>query len=298
MVWPAIIAAGAALAGGAMSSDANRRSMHEQMDAQREFARMGIRWRVEDAKAAGIHPLYALGAQTSSFSPVAVGDTMGPAIAQAGQDISRAMDATRTANERQAALMEERALANAARIQQQQNLDRQFALEAQRTSSQLATDEAQRALLYSQARRLDQQQGPPFPSSEPHWWSRPGRGGEAPVPPVGAVKTTPSEITSAAPGVGGEVAGVEPMFLRVRLPNGDIVNFPNPKLNMDSELVMGALGARAYASSWFGSLENDGLPRGYSSSRDYRWSRRRSPFRGRSHGGQHIGPAYPHRKGL
>lgn len=35
---------------------------------QREFAQNGIQWKVEDAKKAGIHPLYALGASTASPS--------------------------------------------------------------------------------------------------------------------------------------------------------------------------------------------------------------------------------------
>lgn len=36
---------------------------------QREFAQNSIQWRVDDAKNAGIHPLYALGAQGASYTP-------------------------------------------------------------------------------------------------------------------------------------------------------------------------------------------------------------------------------------
>lgn len=36
---------------------------------QREFAQMGVRWRVEDAKAAGLHPMYALTGGGAAFSP-------------------------------------------------------------------------------------------------------------------------------------------------------------------------------------------------------------------------------------
>lgn len=36
---------------------------------QREFAQMGIRWKVEDAEAAGLHPLYALGGSGPAYSP-------------------------------------------------------------------------------------------------------------------------------------------------------------------------------------------------------------------------------------
>lgn len=44
--------------------------MHrENIDLQKEFAQMGIRWRVDDAKAAGIHPLAAVGASGASYSP-------------------------------------------------------------------------------------------------------------------------------------------------------------------------------------------------------------------------------------
>lgn len=66
---------------------------------QKDFATHGIRWKVKDAKKAGIHPLYALGAQTTSFSPVSVGGAT-DAIASMGQDVSRAIDATRTQPEK------------------------------------------------------------------------------------------------------------------------------------------------------------------------------------------------------
>lgn len=41
----------------------------ENIAYQKEFAKHGIQWRVEDAKNAGIHPLAAIGAQTTSFTP-------------------------------------------------------------------------------------------------------------------------------------------------------------------------------------------------------------------------------------
>lgn len=61
---------------------------------QHEFAKNAISWKVQDAKQAGIHPLYALGANTVSFSPVSVGvsgnDPLASALGDMGQDISRA----------------------------------------------------------------------------------------------------------------------------------------------------------------------------------------------------------------
>lgn len=64
---------------------------------QKEFAQNGIKWRVEDAKRSGIHPLYALGAQVTPYSPVSVGDGGFSAM---GQDLSRAYMATRTEEEK------------------------------------------------------------------------------------------------------------------------------------------------------------------------------------------------------
>lgn len=90
------------------SQDFAMQQQAANLAAQREFAQMGIRWKVDDAKAAGIHPLYALGAQTHSFSPIAVssGDNPATSFGSMGQDISRAVNAGRTADERQSAVSE------------------------------------------------------------------------------------------------------------------------------------------------------------------------------------------------
>lgn len=90
-----LISAGASILGGVLG----RNSANDALDQQREFAKHGIRWKVEDAKAAGIHPLFALGAPPTPFS-MPVGNDFGAGIAAAGQDIGRAIDARRTAPER------------------------------------------------------------------------------------------------------------------------------------------------------------------------------------------------------
>lgn len=67
---------------------------------QKEFAQMGITWRIEDAKRAGIHPLAALGASSAGASPsFQMGDTepskykLGANLANTmGQNIGRAMN--------------------------------------------------------------------------------------------------------------------------------------------------------------------------------------------------------------
>lgn len=90
----AAVAAGQAatdILGARMSNRSSERQVRMNIAYQKEFAQHGVRWRVEDAKAAGLHPLYALGAQTPSFSPVMYEDAMGPAVARAGQNIGNAV---------------------------------------------------------------------------------------------------------------------------------------------------------------------------------------------------------------
>lgn len=89
MVWPAVIAAGAVIAGGALANRNARKQAAQEAALQREFAQNSIRWKTADAKAAGLHPLYALGNNATPYSPVTYQDSLGPAVASAGQSIAR-----------------------------------------------------------------------------------------------------------------------------------------------------------------------------------------------------------------
>ena len=85
--------AGAGIVGNLLGNRAAKKAAAQQAALQKEFAQNGIRWKVADAKAAGLHPLSALGAQTISYQPVSVGQDFS-AFGQMGQDVSRAMMAT------------------------------------------------------------------------------------------------------------------------------------------------------------------------------------------------------------
>ncbi|AZL82909.1 DNA pilot protein [Apis mellifera associated microvirus 39] len=113
MVWDAVIGAGASIIGGLLGSESEDNAADTQLEIarqnqqmQREFAQQGIRWRVSDAQAAGIHPLYALGAQIPTYSPSQFipggGNALGEGIAQAGQHLGRAVKATQTQPEKDA----------------------------------------------------------------------------------------------------------------------------------------------------------------------------------------------------
>lgn len=108
MAFPflSLIPAALSAVGGLFSGNREDARADKNDALQREFAQSGIQWKVADAKKAGIHPLAALGAQTHSYSPVSVGgNDFGTGIAAAGQDVSRAIDATRTAPQRSAAVV-------------------------------------------------------------------------------------------------------------------------------------------------------------------------------------------------
>lgn len=110
-----LISAGTTLLGGLLgksSADSARDLQREQIARnealQREFAQNGIQWRVEDAKKAGIHPIYALGGSGATFTPSSANFTsdtsLANAFASAGQDVGRAIQATRSAPDRAIAL--------------------------------------------------------------------------------------------------------------------------------------------------------------------------------------------------
>lgn len=152
---------------------ANEQAMamrREEIALQKEFAKNGIRWRVEDAKRAGLSPLAALGAAGASYGGATA--TIMPDHSSAeisdrmGQNISRAMQTTRTPYEQEMAKL---SLSNA-----QADLDGKV------------IDNQIRA---SQLRNLNQGQSPGIPSA--------GGTGEMIKGQRQAVNVTPSEVIAS-----------------------------------------------------------------------------------------------------
>lgn len=94
----------AAIKGAKINAKAALKAGRMNLRYQKMFARSGIQWRAKDAKKAGIHPLAALGAQTTSFAPsfvsgnpgdghIAAGNILAQGGSDMGQSISRAASA-------------------------------------------------------------------------------------------------------------------------------------------------------------------------------------------------------------
>lgn len=98
-----LIGGGMKLLGGILGDKSQEKMAAQNIAHQREFAQSGIQWKVADAKKAGIHPLYALGASTHSFAPVSVGTPLADAVGSMGQDIGRAVNAVLPKEDRQTA---------------------------------------------------------------------------------------------------------------------------------------------------------------------------------------------------
>lgn len=91
-----IIGAVGGLIAGKQRDDATAKANKANIKYQKQFAQQGIQWRVADAKAAGLHPLAAIGAQTGSFTPVIQPEAgVADGLASAGQSIGRAVDKSR-----------------------------------------------------------------------------------------------------------------------------------------------------------------------------------------------------------
>lgn len=188
-------------AGGGGKNDA-KKIAREQMAQQERFAKEALSWRVADAKNAGIHPLYAMGAQLPSYSPVNYiadsvdGGGVGGALAAGGQDIGRAVDALLSRPERADARMHGARMAD---------------LTEKRA-------ELENTLLASQIAKLNQAGQPPArPDFVDHGLAEtaiPGQGG------MPGVEVKPIEVRPSHPSMPGHEIGVQNYLRWVKLPSG------------------------------------------------------------------------------
>lgn len=229
------------IVGGALDSRSRESAGNKNADLQREFAKNSIRWRVADAKAAGIHPLAALGSQGISANPAYVGGG-DSGVSAAGQDIGRAISAAQTPSEKEdrlGAFIEQKTAAQDTR----DRLNRQEARADLKLASDLKNDEVQRQWYWAQIMNAGNDlRKPGTPSG-----TGKGDGVQGSVPP-GSIKVTPREITSRSVASPHSTAGSEPFWKGVETSPGTFRFHPAEQL--DSELINAAIGIGAYIDRW------------------------------------------------
>jgi len=162
---------------------------------QQEFAQQGLRWKVEDAKAAGLHPLAALGTPTTPFQPAYGG--MASDFASMGQDTSRAINATRTGKER---------------------------TDAKLLAISIERGELENELLRSQIAKTNQV-GPPMPFSNAHLGDEQGK----------YFNENPAQITHTQPGKIGQEAGAITSYGFGRNADGSLSPVPSTDMKQRIE---------------------------------------------------------------
>lgn len=253
-----LIGAAGALLGGALNRNESRSAQHAQQVSsaqdralQKEFAQHGVRWKVEDAKAAGLHPLYALGGNTASYSPVSniSGGTsgMGDAIQNMGQSLSRSVAAQETQDQRELRQLQKRL-----------------------TLSQIDEHDARAQMLRSQAAAVAGPEATVFPyggtsSRAIGSYPLPPKRGLTTGSPDGLVEIKPDQITSPRRGASHMTAGLHSAWkerqvgpgMRMLTPNNDEMEIDAAMLPPMYGTNIREYGPRAFANAYSGGLYED-----------------------------------------
>lgn len=230
-----LISAGAGILGGFLQREAQEGLQEQQLQAQERALREGIRWRTEDARAAGIHPLFALGANIQAPSPMAFSDPVGPAVAAAGQDLGTAV----------------------ARMMNTEEKEKRKA-ELELLRSQTGESDARRDLYRAEAAKLGQA-GQTGLGTMPEVLSPVGVEGQHPNPP-GFIDVEAAKVLSPKEGHPEVQAGTNPYFEEVWLAPGFPMMLPRMQGESPEEIIsemsfpawMGLLlrNAETYGKGW------------------------------------------------
>ena len=217
----ALLSAAAALGGAYLAKKAQDKATSATLEnaaidreLQREFAQHGIRWKVDDAKAAGIHPLFAIGGSGASYTPspvsIRASDALGSGLAAAGQHVDRAIAATQTRQERNVS-------------------DMNAKLDLERKTLE---NEEIRTRIRANRMRMGGQVGPAMPQNDP------GRSPAAhpDADPNRGYTLNPQEIGASTPENPGMTAGVQSANSWSRTPSGGWMPYPNPRVIQEQDV--------------------------------------------------------------
>lgn len=217
---------------GAKTAQKNAEKQSAQEYArQKEFAQSGVQWKVEDAKKAGIAPLAALGGSTLSYSPQSIGN-FDSGIGNAGQDISRAVQAAASPGQRTDA----------------------YTRTAQAIELERGT--LQNQLLRSQIAKLNQPGHGPGIAVDSEGYTIPGQ----PNSGIPGVLVGPSKTTTVTPHVPYEQAGTVPDVHYAQTADGGYAPIPSAAVKQQIEDQMLPEFGWAMRNMVFPSISSTGHP--------------------------------------
>lgn len=208
------------IAGSGIQIAAQKDAASKEFQRQRQFAQEGIQWRVRDAMAAGVHPLYAIGANTPTYSPAQFVD---PGFSSAFGSMGQA-------------------LGRSARAGSSADTNEMIDLQKQLLRAQIGREQANTAATWSRIdERLQGQVGPgimPGPSDPAAMHS-----GQTPGDARGRdiVRITPSESESRSSADSGYAAAIPPGLQQYDLGQGLRFTLPGKQMSEPLESMSESL---------------------------------------------------------
>lgn len=221
------IQAGTSLLGSYISGQQSKKAARRQYKYQKRILQNQLSWRVNDAKRAGIHPLYALGLSPASYSaPVNTGSNIGEGIIEAGQAIGGAVSRLPSRGERKETdlrlkLLESQIGETDARTLALQS---EAARNLQNARSQVSGAASQLGVMDEDSRAVQS----PLPVDPQFIYEfdigfQDGRGNSGlhvDQPGAGIIQRTAPEVQTHKKGNQGIVSGTHPGYKEFRLPTG------------------------------------------------------------------------------
>ena len=202
-----LLGAGGQIGGSVIAGNLAQRNFREQLQFQDTLSKEGIQRKVKDAQAAGIHPLYALGANTFSPSPIysdtrGLGDALGRGGQQLGTALQRIIDPT---------YKETRRLQN-------ELLQSQIELNESRAKAVRPVKPTVDPTI------IDELTGAPRGTVDVPSGFKTGTGG---ADWEGIIEITPPKVKTGKKGVSGVMSGTYPGYQEFKLPGGLPIQLPS-----------------------------------------------------------------------
>lgn len=199
IVGGALIAAGSNILGGLLGSKSESKSLK----LQRDWNMNRIRYTVEDARRAGVHPLFALGASVGTQQLTQTGGAISQGVGRAGEAMARGVAQSQIEANKAQALKDiaEAQLAEA---------------RASATTRSASNDKVQ---LFSDAVGSAALQGPTRTE-------------------LGVVDVVPSQVTTTTPGAPDTAAGRNPFWKRIVV-GGSEIRVPDERIMEAAENPIG-----------------------------------------------------------